>query len=856
MSDANNGRGQSRDSGPLQLGQLSNDELRTIIEIERRLREAQDTEFKGEFGDDILKCYLARPQKRSPRVLLLDGGRGTGKTSLLLSLVERWHRHSHGGEKLPNEQYGKRIDQLYKWPKFDKGESGHDRGLLENVKVVGILDFDPLPPEMPLIAGIVQAWRPLVEKYDALRFTEEDCDDNAERLIDRWHRLFQMAAVSWSPVPRNTNGLIDQLLDREDQVQDWHRLADSWQVFVSRILKVGKGLAGEDQLAEKTVFVVMIDDVDLQVARIRELLPTLRMLYHPRVAFIVAADRQHLRHMLELEFAGQQNAVENRHWKRDPSESRDGEQWASELARASFEKVFARRNQWTVQPLTLRDVLNFPDGHERELSKNGSGGETIQQQLDQWCQQPKPLKWYGSAGTYLKEMTPDDTDPVYPFHLVSFRTAHQIFERVTVGSNGSARSKALRILREIIDPIQTHEIPSSALGIDTAQANPSTEPAGSAGVERSTEGTPQPNQGDTDKICKRPEGQQARGANGCAASVPASTEEPTTAIEYLGRGSLDAVFGLEVVEPWTRTADVVVSARPAFQYTRIPTGETVVSGSQWLERDSEINRVLLAISLREDEYYVSAPGMQWNIRLALAWTRVRVTVKTPMTQVLNLAFTWKMQVHPSPLRLLQWTRKWREFVRTQPDNAPDRIERIAYAWIYYQVRWLDEGYEEKLKGRRLPIAKGPLEQTDFQSLVGVTDNLAHTRQDGTPVEDAASWRRQTLPLLARPEVGLHPDIQTVLLARVESADRQWLHDERLRLITDAIVDGSRHRAASQPLEDPTKYDVGAISDELEAMYCAAWRKELGESGLSRSPWFEKVESEPETAPEPEAAPTA
>ena len=53
----------------------------------------------------------------------------------------------------------------------------------------------------------------------------------------------------------------------------------------------------------------MIDDVDLQVKRIRELLPALRMLYHPNVFFIVAADRRHMVDMLELDFQGQQRGL-------------------------------------------------------------------------------------------------------------------------------------------------------------------------------------------------------------------------------------------------------------------------------------------------------------------------------------------------------------------------------------------------------------------------------------------------------------------------------------------------------------------------------------------------------------------
>ncbi|HEX2093007.1 MAG TPA: hypothetical protein VHG28_11420, partial [Longimicrobiaceae bacterium] len=183
------------DSSPLLLEQLSDDELKTIIQIERRLHLAQqsaENQKRTDCGSTKRKLYLAPLQVRHARVLLLDGSRGTGKTSMLLTMVHRWSPSS-----LPNfprhdddaEAYNLRVDALRADPNFEAAP--HDVKIPKHVQVVGrVLDFDPLPPEMPLIAGIIQAWQPLAEHVDQRSGRNADCDEEGETLMDLWDRLF------------------------------------------------------------------------------------------------------------------------------------------------------------------------------------------------------------------------------------------------------------------------------------------------------------------------------------------------------------------------------------------------------------------------------------------------------------------------------------------------------------------------------------------------------------------------------------------------------------------------------------------------------------------------------------------
>ena len=102
------------------------------------------------------------------------------------------------------------------------------------------------------------------------------------------------------------------------------------------------------------------------------------------------------------------------------------------------------------------------------------------------------------------------------------------------------------------------------------------------------------------------------------------------------------------------------------------------------------------------------------------------------------------------------------------------------------------------------------------------------------------WRTQTLPLLARPEIGLPPRLQETLLSHVDggtSVERRrdqlgWLKEQRRRLVTDAIIAaGEEEGRPAENAENETR--VAGIVKELEKQH----REVHGDV----SPWWKVVE---------------
>ena len=101
------------------------------------------------------------------------------------------------------------------------------------------------------------------------------------------------------------------------------------------------------------------------------------------------------------------------------------------------------------------------------------------------------------------------------------------------------------------------------------------------------------------------------------------------------------------------------------------------------------------------------------------------------------------------------------------------------------------------------------------------------------------WRTQTLPLLARPEIGLPPNVQRQLLRFVDSGTDphvrrmqcEWLDDQRKRLITDAIIAaGEEEGRRAENAENTARVEHIVVA--LNGQYLAAHDND--------SPWLEIV----------------
>ena len=489
------------------------------------------------------KEYLAPVQVRRPQVLLLDGERGTGKTSLLLTMAHWWNIHDGCSVQRPDRagaQYQSRVERLSDRLPFKPACTTPT-----HIHPLRILDFDPLPPQMPLIAGIIQAWQPLAKEYDTLsRRPEEECDGEVKTLEDQWANLFRVAAVGWSPVPA-AKGLLEYVLDRQEQLSDWQRLGQSWQEFVRKVITRGKCLKDHDQLVGEPIFVIVIDDVDLQVERIRELLPALRMLHHPNVAFLVAADWEHLVDTLKIDFLGRQNRLADLRENSNALHAANNDKWSGNLAFSAATKVFPRKNRWTLRKLTLNELLAFPDyGHDTdELANGGTSARPIMRtMLNGW---PRKLKGKGGLGDYLDKMAQVQNDPYDIPRFRTYRDAHQIYESASMKSDESARAiEAVRCL--ISDP----ESEAVILG---------------------------------------------------------NEKEPEPIVEYRGGGQLAALFRPGPVEEISASSGVVLSARPDFTYRKEPSSDAIFMRG-YVGTEINFTSAMLAVTFQDALYGVAAPG--------------------------------------------------------------------------------------------------------------------------------------------------------------------------------------------------------------------------------------------------------
>ena len=713
-----------QDTRPLLALQLSDVEKRVIADIERRLTEIHAAGSPKKRTRDTRIEYLAYADHRDRRILLLDGGRGTGKTSMLVTLVRRWNPP-------PCDEYDEALGVA---PNF--------------VRALSILDFDPLPPGMPLPAWLVQAWRPLVDRLDEAVRNAGGSDDEGP-LLDAWHKLFRLAAIGWSSIPRNA-GLLEQVLDREEQVEGWHHLHHEWYEFVESVLSFhAEKLPTHGKFLPPTpVFVIMIDDVDLQVKRAAELLPTLRLLHHPSVVFIVAADRGHLKDMLGLDFLGRQRELasypgfeEGGLWA-----ALERDRWATTLASAAFEKVFATRDQWTLKWLSVATFMDFPGPSTFRdiLNERGKPVNAPEGEFDPHADE-KLGDYISAWGAVLHRLNIETS-------LMTYRTAQQLADEVFTSNDVNTRATLL-LLRLL----------------------------------------------------------NAGGRHDAAVQLPGAGDPPM--IEYRRIGEAAAVFSPDVVVPVLPARQkIFLSGTPRFSF--VPDEE-----DPWRHvAPSELPLMeLLAVSLQDTGRRVSAPGIRWEPRVTLAWTQLQVDGVPPAT------FRWLLHIVPAALVVLEWADEWTRFIGDLAEESYQKRDRIAYGWIYHQLRWLGADVSKLV----------PPKQASLEDSTTWTALLAVVPPEDDPRFGLGTdrWLRRTLPLLARPELGLTPDVQRRLLARRSPATSiAELIKERRRLIRDAFDAAAVQRGTGTARIEDEDASVDRVLTALRGYH-------------PDSPWYTEIEPE-------------
>ena len=114
--------------------------------------------------------------------------------------------------------------------------------------------------------------------------------------------------------------------------------------------------------------------------------------------------------------------------------------------------------------------------------------------------------------------------------------------------------------------------------------------------------------------------------------------------------------------------------------------------------------------------------------------------------------------------------------------------------------------------------------------------LSRTPETGTD-DEKLRWNRETLPLLARPELGLPPAVQRLLLTN--ATDFDLLKKQRRRLVTDAILAAAQEkRVAVEDAQNENRAE--RLTHVFEARHRAI-------NHGDDSPWCQKIEKATETA---------
>jgi hypothetical protein len=289
-------------------------------------------ELPAKKGGEVLDWL--RPS-RGGRALLIDGPRGVGKTSLMLTALREWSvkdaesaraSESKGAEDDPASKSKSKAEALEVTTREIVKVRGRVRVLSKP------LDFDPLPLGMPLHAWLLQPWRAFLDRENLWK----ECD----QLEDKWWELHESALAGWA------QGKSPSHIELGDQARGWFEIQERWGKFVDEVLRALR--ESRDSEAQQKLLIVPIDDLDMQVGRLVDLLHAMRLFAHPNVVYVLTGDYEHMSQVLRL-FHEQQHEEIKKHGSQAPGVPEK----VREMAQSNLDKAFPDAARISLEPISL-----------------------------------------------------------------------------------------------------------------------------------------------------------------------------------------------------------------------------------------------------------------------------------------------------------------------------------------------------------------------------------------------------------------------------------------------------------------------------------------------------------------------
>lgn len=317
------------EAGPLPFHELTESQQRTAMQVLGLLAGMTQTQSSSvHLPQDMIRIDPLRHN----RTVLIDGARGSGKTTLLISMLDALQRRfgCQVDARYPQpEPHDKPNDKPQEWPDL------LDKIVATRVIVpVALVDLAPLPKRSSLLLLLISSLELIVSRIEQVlsggagdhRASLAPFCHDAERLLlcrERWNELAAAVVHGWdeqaerrSP-PSDQESYAREQMTAEQQRLDLSNLIDRFlaalQADFRTYLKhvaTHRPRSGQEPLV---MFLIAVDDADMNPGRVAELLETLRLLGHRQLSFLLTGDsvlfKDSLYRTCLIELAGEQIAT-------------------------------------------------------------------------------------------------------------------------------------------------------------------------------------------------------------------------------------------------------------------------------------------------------------------------------------------------------------------------------------------------------------------------------------------------------------------------------------------------------------------------------------------------------------------
>ncbi|WP_147470024.1 hypothetical protein [Corallococcus sp. AB049A] len=317
----------------------------------RELAEALFSPAKGSRAHGYLPLI---EKKRLNPTVLIDGRRGSGKSALLVTLLNLYNKAATNKLKTLRDFRPESWDIEPGYP----------------IVPVGLVDLEPLPETTNLLLHLVGHLERVVaalEGGEDVSLTSSSAPWQGEEAQEKpsrkkWREFVRVTTLGWDGPDIRKTRLDPEAYALEAEHGERHRMrmAGAFRDFLDALADDYRRWRRWDK-GHYPLFLLAIDDADMNPRRTPELLSLVRKLHHPRLAFLMTGDSTLFEDSLLLDLLHRESIREQ-----------SLPQTLRSLPRAIYDKVIPPPQRCELPPIPVHRRLSFPRS------------EPIQEQLKQF----------------------------------------------------------------------------------------------------------------------------------------------------------------------------------------------------------------------------------------------------------------------------------------------------------------------------------------------------------------------------------------------------------------------------------------------------------------------------------------